>query len=101
MGSPFFFGLLLGSLRIGAAGYFYRPVPWLLAGLVVLAYLTFVAWMAVGVAGCPHCEEHDGFDRLSWFTIVTLLYGFFAAAIVGVIGAGALIASWLRRSGQQ
>jgi len=99
---PAFAGVLFGAFLIGLAGYRYRSAPWAGAALVMLAYLGAVGWLAreIGVIGCPHCEDHDGFSHLQWFTIWTTLWGFFAALVLAVIGAGALLASWLRRAGR-
>ena len=95
-GAPPFVVFLVCAFLIGLTGYYVKSAPWLLTGLVVLAYLAWVGWMAVDVVGCPRCDHHDGFDRLDWFTIWAMLYGFFAAAIVVVTAAGALTAFWLR-----
>ena len=64
------------GVGIGLTAFLARRLPFVLAGIPVLAYIAYVAWLGIRVAACPHCDAGDG-DRLYYFPLLTGLYGIF------------------------
>jgi hypothetical protein len=84
-------GVLGGATRLVA-----RPLPWALAGLLVVAYVGyFVVWNGIEAAHCPDCAVGDltRFDR--WW-IFMIWAGALTAWLLASIALGASVAETLR-----
>jgi len=84
-------GLLAGASRLVA-----RPLPWALAGLLVLGYVGyFVVWSGIDMVRCPDCQDGD-LTRFGYWWVFMLVWGMLTAWVVAGIALGAMIAGQLR-----
>ena len=85
-------GIIIGLLRVR-----FRRLPWIAAGLLVLAYLLYFAAYGAYAAQCWSCKAGLSETRGESFTVATIFFGMLAALTLAGIALGARLTILLGR----
>jgi len=86
------FGIIIGLLRVR-----FRRLPWIVAGIVVAAYLLYLAAYGTYAARCWGCSGDAATTRGDSFLVATLFLGLVLIVTLAGIALGARLTILLGR----
>ena len=86
------FGIIVGALRVR-----YRRLPWIVSGLLVAAYLLYLASYGTYAARCWDCSGDAASTRGDSFLVATLFFGLMVVLTLAGIALGARLTILLGR----